>query len=178
MRSERFARVRLLGALILGIGAASCSDAKGTATGGAPLFDAAIGETTEPSDASSCGDPTRDAGSGHAWADLYRDYFGPEGQASCSGTGACHASATDKGAVNSDFVCGADAEACYAGITSPQAGLVFAGDKTTDPKSTTLYAVLRKKCGGGSMPDEPKFAFDTADMQRIVDWMRAGSPKN
>ena len=158
---------------------AACSDAHGTVSGGEARFDASIGGESL-ADGATCtlADANTDAGSGHAWTDLYRDYFGPAGKASCAGDGTCHGDDTQAGAKASDYICGHDADTCYTGITSPRAGLVVAGDTTTDPKSTSLYAILRKKCGGGSMPRKPEFAFDAPDIQRIVDWMHAGAPKN
>jgi hypothetical protein len=158
---------------------AACSDAHGTVSGGEPRFDASPeGAFTDTGVGCTLADANADVGSGHAWTDLYRDYFGPTGKASCAGDGTCHGDKDQEGAVNSGYVCGHDADTCYTGITSPSAGLVMVGDTTTDPKSTTLYAILRKKCGGGIMPRKPAYAFDAPDIQRIVDWLRAGAPKN
>jgi hypothetical protein len=157
---------------------AGCTNAPPTEEGGDPRFDASPPPLSP--DSAACGAPDADAGSGHAWSDLYRDYFGPTGIASCAGTaGACHGDANGLGAKGSNFVCAASVSGCYSGITSTSVGLVTVGDTTDDPTTSGLYAVLRKACIGGAMPKEPaSVSFTTADMKRITDWIGAGAPNN
>lgn len=161
----------------LALAFAGCS-ASGNVSGGDLRFDAGPEQPVDLDGAAYCGYPEAGAAKGHTWPDLYRDYFGPTGAASCAGNGTCHGDANQPGAQASNYVCGPDSDGCYDGITSPRAGLLMKGDTTSDPKSTSLYAILRKKCGTGSMPKSPPFAFDAGDIQRIVDWLRAGAPKN
>jgi hypothetical protein len=153
---------------------AACTNATSTEEGGDPRYDAA----PTPAPEGDGGNTTTDAG--HAWSDLYRDYFGPTGAASCAGTsGQCHGDTSSLGYQASDYVCPGSASACYAGITSPQAGLVPVNDTTGDPTLTSLYATLRKEGGGGEMPKEPaSFSFTPSDMKRITDWIQAGAPND
>jgi hypothetical protein len=142
--------------------------------GGNALFDAAA-----PDDGSVCSETNVDAGTGTTWGDLYLDYFGPMGEASCAGNGQCHGTTTQPGFTASGYVCGPTAAACYSGITSSNAGLVTIGDTTDDPTTSGLYAVLRKCSGGGSMPKEPaNFMFTSGDMARITAWIKAGAPND
>lgn len=156
--------------------AIACTNAPATEQGGDLRFDPSPVASAD----ASCGDPNADAGDGHAWSDLYGDYFGPSAISSCAGTaGACHGEATGLGAQNSGFVCAGGVSSCYTGITSTTAALVTVGDTTDDPTNSGLYAVLRKACIGGQMPKEPAtFTFSSADMKRITDWIGAGAPNN
>jgi hypothetical protein len=130
-------------------------------------------------DGGACSALDPDAGSGTAWSDLYRDYFGPTGEASCAGNGQCHGNTTQAGYLGSGYVCGPTAAECYTGITSTAAGLVTVGDTTDDPTLTPLYTVLRKCSGTGSMPKLPAdLMFTSADMARIAAWIKAGAPNN
>ena len=153
---------------------AGCTNTPETEQGGDPRFDASPPPT--PATDAGCGDPNADAGNGHAWSNLYRDYFGPTGVASCAGTaGMCHGDANSLGAKASNYVCAGGVSGCYSGITA----LVTVGDTEDDPTNSALYAVLRKACAGGTMPKEPaSFSFSAADMKRITDWIGAGSPNN
>jgi hypothetical protein len=129
-------------------------------------------------DGGECADMA-DAGSGTGWSDIYRDYFGPMGKASCAGNGQCHGNSTQPGAQASGYVCGPTAAECYSGITSASANLVTVGDTTDDPTTTALYAVLRKCSGGGTMPQSPAtLMFTSVDMTRIAAWIKAGAPNN
>jgi hypothetical protein len=184
MRETLLLRLRGVGSLsaLALLALAACSSAPGAEEGGAVLF-TPTAASTSPSDAGddACSSNANvDAGFGSGWSDLYRDYFGPTGQASCAGTaGACHGDPTATGAVNSDYVCAGTVAGCYAGITSGSAGLVTIGDTTDDPTTSGLYGVLRKACIGGEMPKQPaNFFFSAADMKRITDWIGAGAPNN
>ena len=158
---------------------AACSSASPNEQGGTPRFDASA-PTSASSEDGGCGSTDFDASEGTGWSDLYRDYFGPTGVASCAGTAAaCHGDANSLGAQNSGYVCSGTVAGCYAGITSTAADLVTVGDTTDDPTTSTLYLTLRKACGGGVMPKEPAdFFFSAADMKRIADWIGAGAPNN
>jgi hypothetical protein len=169
--------MRSLAAIVsLTLSYAACSNASPDEQGGSLRFD----PTPEIDAGPDCGDPNADAGSGQAWSDLYRDYFGPTAVSGCGGTvGACHGEAEGLGAEASNFVCAGGVSGCYSGITSSAAGLLTVGDTTDSPTTTGLYAVLRKTCGGGEMPKEPaSFSFSPADMKRIADWIGAGAPDN
>jgi hypothetical protein len=157
-----------------------CTNAPPTEEGGGLRFDASPPPATSSGDDSGCGDPNADAGSGTAWSDLYRDYFGPTGVASCAGTvGACHGETTGLGFQSSQYLCAGGVSGCYTGITNKSAGLVVVGDTTDSPTDSTLYAVLRKECIGGVMPKQPaSFFFSPADMKRITAWIGAGAPNN
>ena len=160
-------------------GLVACSSAPLSENGGEALFDAAPSDD----DASVCSATSEDAGSGTEWSDLYRDYFGPTGKASCAGTGQCHGSTSQAGYLSSNYACPDTADACYAGITattvSPQ--LVTVGDTTSDPTTSNLYLTLRKCSGSGpnSMPQQPAtLMFTTGDMARIAAWIKAGAPND
>jgi hypothetical protein len=58
------------------------------------------------------------------------------------------------------------------GITSSAAGLITPGAAFD---GTKLYANLRKASGGGTMPKSPPYAFTSADIARISDWVAAGA---
>jgi hypothetical protein len=171
-------------ALVLLFSVAACTNASGTEDGGEVRLGPTPTQQAAPEDAGedACSNTGVDAGFGSGWSDLYRDYFGPPptGVASCAGTvGACHGEPSGMGAVSSNFVCAGGVQGCYAGITSPSAGLVTVGDTTDDPTDSSLYAVLRKACIGGEMPKQPaNFFFSAADMKRITDWIGAGAPNN
>lgn len=146
--------------------ACACSDAK--VNGGDARFDAAA--------------PTGPAGpgvsGGSTWAELYRDYFGPTGRASCAGDGACHGSSDQPGAQASGYVCAGGQDGCYSGITNPKTRLVVPGDTTTPPEKTGLHIILRKSDGTGIMPKRPEFVFADADMRRIDAWIASGAPND
>jgi hypothetical protein len=146
-----------------------CGDATQSAVGGEDLFDAAAPATFATTQ--------EDAGTGSLWTDLYRDYFGPTGAASCTGNNVCHGDSTQPGAMASDFICGDDPDTCYMGLTSVMAGLVQAttpGNEAT----TSLELVLRQTTGNGTMPKEPMYTFSVGDIARISAWLAAGHPNN
>ena len=123
-----------------------------------------------------------DAGTGSTFTDLYRDFFGPTGKASCSGDGLCHGASTAAGAKGSGgFVCGSDATACWTSMTSGRSALVTTAD-AADPTKSALYLTIRhRRTDGslaGSMPKRPLYVFSTASMQRIAAWVQAGAPND
>ncbi len=172
--------MRTIALLALGLAAvAACTNAPPTEQGGDPRFDAQAPPLTTTQ--TSCGgDPNADAGSGHAYSDLYRDYFGPTGKASCTFNGTCHGNANDQGAASSNYVCGPSAAECYQGMIA--GGLFLANDKTTPPEDTLLYSTLRDCSHVGStvkMPQQPSTVYFTAaDLQRIHDWLAEGAPND
>ncbi len=121
-----------------------------------------------------------DQGTGVTFSDLYRDFLGPTGKASCAGSdGLCHGGPEKAGALGSSgFVCGADKDACYAAMTG-KASLVTSQD-ATEPTKSTLYLVVRHRRPDGSlvgnMPKRPvTYVFSTASMERIATWIKNGA---
>jgi hypothetical protein len=84
----------------------------------------------------------------------------------------------------SGFVCGTTKSACYAGITSPNAGLL----NPTSPALSALVRVLRHIENGqivGTQPLAPAqqppasaYVFSDAAIAAIETWMARGSPNN
>jgi hypothetical protein len=162
-------------------------DASGEVEGGEP-FDGGVtttattdagGTTTKASN--SCAGP--DAGTGSTFTDLYRDYFGPSGGASCSGSvGNCHGETTGVGALGSGgFVCGASQSDCYTGMHITTADLLSASDTAT-PANSGLVMALRKEtpAGTNNMPFDPPSTcvFTDGDIARITAWVGAGAPND
>jgi hypothetical protein len=167
-----FVRRALLASFALPVAVVSaCISPPENEVGGDARFDA-----SPPSSEALCaGDPSADAGNGHHFSDLYRDYFGPTARSSCAGTvGNCHGTADGRGAMSSGgYVCGPTPAACWQGMT--QAGLLA----DTDPSTNGLLAVLRRCDGSRFMPKQPTdFYFYAADLQRIKDWLAAGAPND
>ncbi len=138
-----------------------------TVTGGEARFDAA---PPPPKD-----ELTIDRAGGSKWSELYRDYFGPTGAASCAGDGACHGSAGQAGARASEYVCPSTANGCYEGMVKgglipPRAG--------QGPEGSVLHVVLRKADGSGFMPKRPPKVFGEVDMARIDAWLAQGAPND
>lgn len=165
---------RLFPALALVASAASaCSG------GDAPSSTADAGSTSSSGDASVDRPEERvDAGSGSTWTDLYRDFFGPTGAASCAGDGNCHGTRDTQGALGSQgYVC-ADKDGCWASMTAASPGLVTTAD-ATDPTKSTLYVTLRHRRSdgslAGSMPQRPSYVFSVASMDRIASWIQRGA---
>lgn len=154
---------------------AACSNASGTTKGGEDKFDAA-----PPVSDFDSGPGTSDGGGGITWTDIYRDYFGvaPPGPG-CKGDGLCHGSPSEPGTQTSSFNCGATKDACYTGITDPNAALI---NKTTPATSALVQTLRHKNASGvqiGSMPKRPTaYFFSDADLKRIEDWMAAGAQNN
>ncbi|HEY2511677.1 MAG TPA: hypothetical protein VGI39_12500, partial [Polyangiaceae bacterium] len=71
---------------------------------------------TDPTAEDPCAD-AGDRGDGSTFADLYRDYFGPTGLASCSARSICHVPG-GTGAQTSHYICAPDLDACWASMTS------------------------------------------------------------
>lgn len=176
MRVNAFLLASLVGAAAMA--AAACSD---NAT--VPVTDAGTMQAEEE-DAGADVEIDRpeereDAGSGSTFTDLYRDFFGPTGKATCAGDGLCHGTSAAAGAKGSGgFVCAADATACWTSMTSGRSALVTTAD-AADPTKSTLYLTLRhRRVDGslaGSMPKRPLYVFSTASMQRIAAWIQAGA---
>jgi hypothetical protein len=168
----------LCGRLFLALLVAGCSSAAPDEQGGDDRFDATAPPVSANDDSGdACGNTGFDAALGTGWSDLYADYFGPTAPASCAGTvGQCHGEGSGLGAQASGFVCSGGVTGCYQSLTDPSNGLV---GQPSDPTGSTLYATLRKACGGGVMPKVPAdFYFSAADMARIDDWLAAGTPDN
>jgi len=146
------------------LGMAACGSASPTEAGGDARFDASP-SIDEDAASAACGSSTEDAGSGTAFSDLYRDYFGPTGAASCAGNGQCHGDSSQAGSMASSYVCGSTATGCYQGMIS--GGLINPSDKTTPPQDTLLWSTIRKCSGGGTMPLDPPYTytFDGASLE-------------
>jgi len=157
--------VRLLPACAALLFAASACDAptSGDAiVGGDKRFESAVPETPD--------DP--DEGTSTLFADLYSDYFGPTGAASCAGNGACHGAATEPGALSSGYVCGADRAACRSSLL----GLVT----PADPDGSFLLSIVRRRTEAGDirgrMPGAPfMYAFSPRGIERLRGWIAAGA---
>jgi hypothetical protein len=172
--------------LVLLLATTGCTDATGTVEGSQALI-------CPPS-----------AG-GTTFTDLYADYFGPCGQASCTGLAGCHNTATETGALTSGFVCGPTKESCWRGMTqgiNPDAGGVFCPvvcvgtcpqNSTfacpTDPTKQTLYGGLHKAQAAGlnNMPcnsvpicqaAKSPYTFTADDVARISTWIQQGAQDN
>ncbi len=139
-------------------------DASGTVSGGEPLFDAA----TPPASTSTV---EGDAGPNPTWAGIYADFFAPTGKGSCAGDGTCHGAANEPGAVASNFVCGADKNACFESMTGAS-GLV---DATNPAPPSGLESIIRKASGGGRMPLRSTVSFSIDDVARIRAWIKNGA---
>jgi hypothetical protein len=162
--------VAVLATLAALASAAACS-APLDEQGVTPRFDA-----TAPAPLTICVDT--EAGTGTTWTDLYRDYFGPQGSANCALTGGCHGDSNQTGALSSGYVCGPSATACHDGMVAAKLVPTTPG---ADPKTTSLYSILRK-CGGEGASLMPKLptsmAFTDVDMTRIDAWIQAGAPND
>ncbi len=159
----------------LTLGAAACTAASGDARGGELRFDASAPLTVGEGGISLCR-ASADGGSvgGATWTSLYADYFGGSAPSGCGKSSGCHSAADQQGAVASNYVCPpSDKDACYAGITSSNAGLI----DSQNPEGSGLFLVLRKTTAVGTnkMPRSPACAFSDDDMRRITDWMKAGA---
>jgi hypothetical protein len=113
-------------------------------------------------------------GDGATFADLYRDFFGPTGLASCSARSICHVSGGMGMQVSGGYQCAPDQATCWTSMTST---IVPEGGSMT-PEQTTLYLVLRKAPptpGSGPMPRNSAFAFCPDDLARIRTWIASGA---
>jgi hypothetical protein len=115
-------------------------------------------------------------GDGSRFTDLYRDFFGPTGAASCSAASICHVPG-GTGFQTSSFECAPDQNGCWASMTSS----IVPDGGTSMPEATTLYKALRKApptTGSGPMPRNSSFAFCPADLERIATWIQSGAPND
>jgi len=168
------ANVLLVVGFVLAASLAACAEASTDtpSSGGSPRFD-----TTPPP-----GPPTPTpvpvdggTGTGTTFTDLYRDFFGPAGAASCAGGSTnCHGAKGDSG--GNIFVCGADKAECRTSIAGLASGATF--------QDSLLFSMLRKDAtlapsppaGTNRMPKAPKtYTFDKAGIDRIATWVAAGS---
>ncbi len=167
--------VRAYASLVLGslvaVSVAACAEASSdTAVGGTPRFD-----PTPPPPPTNAPTPNADSGAGVTFTDLYRDFFGPTGAASCAGGSAgCHGAKGDPG--GGVFVCADNKAECRTSIAGLASGASF--------QESFLFSILRKDAtlapspplGTNRMPKNPKtYAFDKAGMDRIGAWVAAGS---
>jgi hypothetical protein len=114
-----------------------------------------------------------DRGDGSRFTDLYRDFFGPTGGASCSAQSICHVPG-GTGFMTSGYECFPDQNGCWASMTSS----IVPDGGTAMPETTTLYRALRKAPptpGSGPMPRNSTFAFCPADLERITTWIQSGA---
>ncbi len=112
-------------------------------------------------------------GDGTRFTDLYRDFFGPTGGASCSAASICHVDG-GTGFQTSGYECVPDQNGCWASMTST----IVPDGGTSMPETTTLYRALRKAPptpGSGPMPRNSTYAFCPADLERIATWIQNGA---
>jgi hypothetical protein len=186
VRRDSAAAAPLLGrtlALASLLAAPSCSagEAAVPAGGGGEWRDSGAGVTADSAaDAAeevAVVDYCADAGGrseGSTFADLYRDFFGPTGLASCSARSICHVSGGTGAQTSGGYECVPDEPSCWASMTST---IVPEGGSAT-PEQTTLYLALRKAPpihGSGPMPRNSSFAFCPDDLARITTWIEAGA---
>jgi hypothetical protein len=115
-----------------------------------------------------------DRGDGSDFSDLYRDFFGPTGRASCSAQSICHVAGGTGAQTSGGYVCVPDQQACWSSMTTT---IVPDGGSAT-PEDTVLYKALRKAPptpGSGPMPRNSSFAFCPDDLKRISEWIMAGA---
>jgi hypothetical protein len=118
-----------------------------------------------------------DRGDGSRFSDLYRDFFGPTGLASCSAQSICHVPGGNGALISGGYVCTPDQNGCWSSMTST----IVPSGGTSTPEGTTLYKALRKApplTGSGPMPRNSSFAFCPGDLQRIADWISSGAANN
>jgi hypothetical protein len=119
-------------------------------------------------------------GTGHTWSELYADYFGGTGRATCAGNGSCHGTTSGAGFASSQYVCPPDdKDACYKSMLSASAGLITSGQTL---ENDFLYQAIRKEAAVGlnNMPLEPVqiYTFTPTDLARISAWVAAGAPND
>jgi hypothetical protein len=160
------------------LGPYGCSDGTaampGIDAGSAPFDAGSEEEAAAPAMVDYCAE-AGSRGDGSTFADLYRDFFGPTGQASCSARSICHVPGGTGMQATGGYQCSPDEPTCWASMTST---IVPEGGSPT-PEQTSLYQVLRKApptAGSGPMPRNSAFAFCPDDLARIRDWIEAGAP--
>jgi hypothetical protein len=147
-----------------------------------PPLDASDGaspaDATDASDAADARVFSLDAGS--TWTDLFRDYFGPAGVASCAGDGECHGSKTQMGYDTSHFLCPpGNRVGCWKGMTSWGDGGANLIEPDASFDADYLHQILCKADGtGGAMPYMCSYSFTAVDMARIGAWVGSGAPDN
>jgi hypothetical protein len=147
------------------------------AGGDAALTDVALAEAEAAAPEAAMPDYCAEAGyrgDGSTFADLYRDFFGPEGGASCSARSICHVPNGTGMQASGGYQCAPDEPTCWATMTST---IVPEGGSAT-PEQTTLYLALRKappQSGSGPMPRNSAFAFCPDDLARIRSWISSGA---
>lgn len=115
-----------------------------------------------------------DRGDGSTFSDLYRDFFGPTGRASCGAQSICHVEGGTGAQTSGGYVCTPDQQACWSSMTKT----IVPSGGTATPEQTTLYRALRKAPptpGSGPMPRSSPFAFCPDDLKRIADWISTGA---
>ena len=142
----------------------ACATATGEVTRGEARFDAGTEAFVDA-------DPK-------SWTGLYRDFFGPNGKASCAATNSCHGSAGQPGFETSLFVCNEKA-ACLESLKG-ESRLLRDTDKAT-PEKSNFYLTLRRREGDavvGIMPKSPEYVFSADDLARISAWIAKGAPND
>jgi hypothetical protein len=115
-----------------------------------------------------------DRGDGSTFSDLYRDFFGPTGRASCGAQSICHVPGGTGAQTSGGYVCVPDRVGCWASMTST----IVPDGGSASPELTTLYKALRKAPptpGSGPMPRNSSFAFCPDDLKRIAAWISTGA---
>ena len=166
-------------ALVLGV--VACSSASGEVSGGGlrPGYDPNSVPTPPPQV------QARDSGAGTTWTDLYRDFFGPTGVASCNRTGSCHGTPDKGGSLISNFVC-PESNECYRTMRMgkhPTRGVALVDDTAIAmPDTAFVFSVVRVQAPDGrilnnlDMPQQPRdFAFTASELERIKAWIRSGA---
>ncbi len=160
---------------ILAFALGACADASGEVKGGEPKFD-----PTPPAAPEQKICPSKDeadAGSGATWTDLWRDYFGPTGAASCTDA-SCHGSPSGAG-VRFGMLC-VDQAGCQESLHAK--GVILPSDADA-PEESMFYKVLRR-CDAqdqtlGTMPQRPSsYTFSPTSLARIATWLRNGAPND
>ncbi len=147
----------------------------GVPENGSPILDVPV--VVDAGDAAVAPDPCADAGDrgdGSTFTDLYRDFFGPTGLASCSAKSICHVPGGTGMQTSGGYVCSPDQDTCWASMTA----VIVPDGGSSAPESTTLYKVLRKAPptpGSGPMPRNSAFAFCPNDLARIKAWIASGA---
>jgi hypothetical protein len=174
-------RIKLAGAfmLLVLVSVGSCSDPttvdtqrRSSSSSGSSGSDPDGGQEAEPSYVLDDG-----SGSGTTWSELYADFFGPSGRASCAGTGtSCHASQRSEGYARSMFLC-TDEASCLQSMKG--ASNLIKSSNFAEPENAFLIGVLRKSKADGSIvgtqPKSPLFVFHANSIERIKTWIGAGA---
>jgi hypothetical protein len=167
---------------VCAIALGACADASGAIIGGEvvdpsdPITPVVIGDGGAlDAFVDLCAD-AGDRGSGSTYTDLYRDFFGPTGLASCTARSICHVP-NGTGALTSGFTCAPDRNACFSSMTT----VLVPPGSSASPEHAELYRILRKAPptpGSGPMPRNSAFAFCPDDLARIEAWIAAGTPND